>query len=123
MHSITINFEYKPKLHFSYGATSCYFLHDESFKKIIDASGLDICLSIAHIYETPTVEQIKSEKHVYGSLEAYLTLCLFLYKIYLQRFLNTNPLIERDTGSSRIDSTENLKNYKHHETVNYKMKH
>ena len=91
--------------------------------KIIDARDLDICLSIAHIYDTPTVEQIKSGKHVYGSLEAYLTLCLFLYKIYLQRFLDTNPLIERDIRSSRINSIENLKNYKHHETVNYKMKH
>ena len=41
--------------------------------KIIDARGLDICLSIARIYDTPTAEQIKSGKHVYGSLESYLT--------------------------------------------------
>ena len=33
MHLITMNWGYKPKFHFSYGGTSYYFLHDESFRK------------------------------------------------------------------------------------------
>ena len=91
--------------------------------KIIDASGLDMSLSIADIYGTTTVEQIKSGKHVYRSFEGYLTLYLSLYKIYLQKFIDTNPLIERDIRSGIINSIENLKNYKHYETANYKMNH
>ena len=58
--------------------------------KIIDASGLDMSLSIADIYSTTTVEQIKSGKHVYRSFEGYFTLYLSLYKIYLQKFIDTN---------------------------------
>ena len=46
-----------------------------------------------------------------------------LCKIYLQKFIDTNPLIERDLRSGIIKSIENLKNYKHHETDNYKMNH
>ena len=42
-------------------------------------------LSIADINGTATIEQIKSEKHVYRSFEGYLTLNLYLYKIYLQK--------------------------------------
>ena len=91
--------------------------------KIIDASGLDMSLSIADIYGTTTVEQIKSGKHVYRSFEGYLTLYLSLYKIYLQKFIDTNPLIVGDIRSGIINSIENLKNYKHHETANYKMNH
>ena len=53
----------------------------------------------------------------------YFTLYLSLYKIYLQKFIDLNPLIERDIRSSIINSIENLKNYKHHETANYKMGH
>ena len=91
--------------------------------KIIDASGLDMSLSIADIYGTTTVEQVKSGIDVYRSFEGYLTLYLSLYKIYLQKFIDTNPLIERDIRSGIINSIENLKNYKHHETANYKMNH
>ena len=90
--------------------------------KIIDAIGLDMSLSIADIYGTTTVEQIKSGKHVYRSFEGYLTLYLSLYKIYLQKFIHANPLTERDIWSGIINSIENLKNYKHRET-NYKMNH
>ena len=89
--------------------------------KIIDAIGLDMSLSIADIYGTTTVEQIKSGKHVYRSFEGYLTLYLSLYKIYLQKFVDTNPLIEGDIRSGIINSIENLKNYKHHKTANCKM--
>ena len=43
------------KFHFSYGG------------KIIHANGLDMSLSIADIYDTITVEQSSSGKHVYRS--------------------------------------------------------
>ena len=33
MHSVTMNWEYRPKFHFSYGGTSYCFLHYESFRK------------------------------------------------------------------------------------------
>ena len=56
--------------------------------KIIDASGLDMSPSIADIYGTATVEQIKSGKHVYRSFEGYLTLYLSLYKIFLQKIID-----------------------------------
>ena len=46
-----------------------------------------------------------------------------LCKIYLQKFIDTNPLIERDIWSGIINFIENLKNYKHHETTNYEMNH
>ena len=80
--------------------------------KIVDASGLDMSLSIADIYGTTTVEQIKSGKHVYRLFEGYFTLYLSLYKIYLQKFIDTNPLIKRDIRSGIINSGENLKNYR-----------
>ena len=89
--------------------------------KMIDASELDTRLSLADIYGTATVEQIKSRKHVYRLVEGYLTLNLFLYKMYLQKLIETIPVIERDIGSGVSSSRENLKSYKHHETVNYKM--
>ena len=44
-------------------------------------------------------------------------------KIYLQKFVDANPLIERDIRFGVINSIENLKNYKHHDTANYKMNH
>ena len=44
-------------------------------------------------------------------------------KIYLQKFIDANPLIERDIRFGVINSIENLKNYKHHDTANYKMNH
>ena len=75
--------------------------------KIIDASGLDMSLSIADIYSTTAVEQIKSGKQVYRSFEGYFTLYLSLYKIYLQKFIDTNPLIERDIRSGIINSIGN----------------
>ena len=56
--------------------------------KIIHASGLDMSLSIADIYGTITIEQINSGKHVYRSFEGYLTLYLFLYKIFLQKIID-----------------------------------
>ena len=65
--------------------------------KIIDASGLDMSHSIVGSYGTTTVEQIKPGKHFYRSFEGYLTLYLPLYKIYLQKFMDTNPLVERHT--------------------------
>ena len=89
--------------------------------KIIDANGSDTSLCIADIYGTTTVKQIKSGKHVYRLFESYLTLYLSLYKIYLQKFIDTNPLIGEDIWSGIINSIENLKTYKHHETANYKI--
>ena len=86
--------------------------------KIVDANGLDTSLYIADIYGTTTVKQIKSGKHVYRLFETYLTLYLFLYKVYLQRFIVTNPLIGEDIRSGIINFIENLKTYKHHETAN-----
>ena len=80
-------------------------------------------LTIADIYSTTTVKQIKSGKHVYRSFEGYLTLYLSLYKIYLQSFIDTNPLIETDIRCGIIKSIEKLKNYKHQEIANYKMNH
>ena len=44
-----------------------------------------------------------------------------MYKIYLQKFIDTNPLIEGDIRPGIINSIENLKNYKHHKTANCKM--
>ena len=70
-----------------------------------DASSLDMSLSIADIYGTTTVEQVKSGIDVYRSFEGYLTLYLSLYKIYLQKFIDTNPLIERDIRSGIITLT------------------
>ena len=111
------------KIIFRIGELHTVFCRMKVLGKIIDASGLDMSLSIADIYGNTTVEQIKSGKHVYRSFEGYLTLYLSLYKIYLQKFIDTNPLIERDIRPGIINSNENLKNYKHHETVNYKMNH
>ena len=58
---------------FRMGQLHAIFCTMKVLGKIIDARGLDICLSIVAIYDTTTVEQIKSGKHVYGSLESYLT--------------------------------------------------
>ena len=91
MHSITMNWEYRPKFHFLYEGTSYCFSHDESFRKKIHVNGLDMSLSIADIYGTITVEQINSGKHVYRSFEGYLILCLSLYKIFLQKFIDGLP--------------------------------
>ena len=60
-------------------------------RKIINASGLDMILSIADIYGTIAIEQINFGKQVYRSFEGYLT--FYLYKIFLEKFIDTNPLI------------------------------
>ena len=61
--------------------------------KIIDAAGLNTSLSIADIYGTTSVEQIKSGKHVYRSFKGYLTLYLSLCKVYLQNLIDTDPVM------------------------------
>ena len=60
MHSSTINWGYKSKLHFLYGGTSYCFCTMRVLGKIINANGLDMSLSIAGIYGTTAVEQINS---------------------------------------------------------------
>ena len=88
MHSIIMNWEYRPKFHFPYGGTSYCFCTMKVLGKIIHADGLDMSLSIADIYGTITVEQINSGKHVYRSFEGYLTLYLSLSKIFLPKFID-----------------------------------
>ena len=79
-----------PHFIFRMGELHTVFCTGKVLEKIIDASGLDMSLSIADIYGTTTVEQIKSEKHIYRLFEGYFTLYLSLYKIYLQKFIDTN---------------------------------
>ena len=67
MHSITINWEYKPKFHFRMGELCTVFCTMKVLGKIIHANGLDMSLSIADIYGTITVEQSNSRKHLYRS--------------------------------------------------------
>ena len=85
MHPITINWEYKPKFHFSYGELHIVFCTMRVLGKTIDARSLDMSLSKADIYGTITVEQINSGKHVYRSFSGNLTLYLSLYKYFLQK--------------------------------------
>ena len=113
-----------PHFIFRMGELHTVFCTMNVLGKVIDASGLDMSLSIADIYGTTTVEQIKSVKHVYRSFEGYFSLYLSLYKIYFTKlYRHKSTKREICIRSGIINSTENLKNYKHHETANYKMNH
>ena len=76
---------------FRMGELHTVFCTMKVLRKIIHASGLDMNLSIADIYGTIAIEKINFGKQVYRSFEGYLT--LYLYKIFLENFIDTNPLI------------------------------
>ena len=62
--------------------------------KFIDNSGLDEIFIESGIYGPQTLEQIKGGKHLKRSFEAYLTLCIALYELYLEKLASFYPEIE-----------------------------
>ena len=81
MHPITINWEYKPKFHFSYGELHIVFCTMKVLGKTIDARSLDMSLSKADIYGIIKVEQINSGKHDHFKA-TQLYICLYIKIFY-----------------------------------------
>ena len=81
---------------FRMGKLHTVFAMLHSIGKYIDSSGLDKAFIEAEIYGPATMEQIKSGKHMKRSFEAFMTLYLVLFEIYLQKLLDNNPEIEKD---------------------------
>lgn len=79
--------------------------------KYIDQSGLDEIFRVTGIYGPATLEQIKSGKHMKRSFEAFHTLYTALSNIYIQEFLSSHPLLEKELReglTEAITTVENL---------------
>ena len=70
-----------------------------------------------------TIEQIKGDKHVYRSFEAFLTLYLSLYKLYLQKLIEKNPLVERELREGFINAIVPLDDYRSQSKTSLKDNH
>ena len=78
------------KLHVGFAAL-------KTIRKFIDDSGLDNFIIESGIYGQATIEQIKSGKHMKRSIELYFTLYTALFQLHLEKVLEMNPEIEKDT--------------------------
>ena len=59
--------------------------------KYIDESGIDQSLVEADIYGPTTIQQIKERKHMKWGIDAYTTMYLALYKLYLAKLFEQYP--------------------------------
>ena len=84
---------------FRLGELHSEFAMLKSIGKYIDNSGLDQAFIEAEIYGNATIEQIKGGKHMKRSFEAFRTLYVTLFQLYIEELIKTNPIIEK--GSSR----------------------
>ena len=71
--------------------------------KYIDNSGLDQAFIEAEIYGNVTIEQINGGKHMKRAFEAFQTLYVTLFQMYIEELIKTNPIIEKDLRSGIID--------------------
>ena len=78
--------------------------------KYIDSSGLDEVFVEAEIYAPATVEQLKGGKHMKRSFEAFLTLYIALFQLYINQFLTENPEVQSDVRRSTTEAAVSLKN-------------
>ena len=58
--------------------------------KFNDNSGLGNCLIESGIYGPATMEKIKGGQHMKRSVEAYFTLYIALFRLYLEKVLEMN---------------------------------
>ena len=58
----------------------------------------------AEIYGPATVEQLKGGKHMKRSFEAFLTLYIALFQLYINQFLTENPEVQNDVRKSTTEA-------------------
>ena len=80
---------------FRMGELHAVFCALKTIGKVINGSCLDQSFVQAGIYGTTTFEQVKGGKHLDRCFELFLTLYLSLYKLYLQKLIEKDPLVER----------------------------
>ena len=93
---------------FRMGELHIVFAFLKCIGKFIGNSGLDEIFVESGIYGPQTLEQIKSGKHLKRSFEAYLTLYIALYELYLEkRQLKKRQLFRTSLNRSRTISRRN----------------
>ena len=88
---------------FRMGELHIVFSRLKAIGKYIDSSGLDEVFVEAEIYGPATVEQLKR------SFEAFLTLYIALFQLYINQFLTENPVVESDIRRSTTEAAVSLK--------------
>ena len=79
---------------FRMGELHVVFAFLKCIGKYIDNSRLDDIFIEAKIYGPSTMEKMKGGNHMKRSFEAYLTLYIALYQLYLETIIKTNSAIE-----------------------------
>ena len=87
----------------------------KSLGKYIDNSGLDQAFVEPKIYGPGTLDQIKEGKPMKRSLEAFHTLYTTLFNIYIQNFLESHPLLEKELREGIIHAVTTLQNLSHND--------
>ena len=68
-------------------------------------------LFLTGIYGTTTIAQIKDGKHMYRALEAHFSLYLALYKLYIDKLIDSHQTIEKDLNEGVINAITSLSDY------------
>ena len=97
---------------FRMGELHIVFASLKCIGKFIDNSGLDEIFAESGIYGPQTLEQIKGGKHLKRSFEAYLTLYIALYELYLEKLASFYPEIEnlRNASNQIAEKISNSRN-------------
>ena len=97
---------------FRMGELHIVFASLKCIGKFIDNSGLDEIFVESGIYGPQTLEQIKGGKHLKRSFEAYLTLYIALYELYLEKLASFYPEIEnlRNASNQIAEKISNSRN-------------
>ena len=67
--------------------------------------------------------QIKEGKHVYRALEAHTTLYLALYQLYIEKFLEVNPTIEKELREGVVNAITDVSKYQKEAEARLKENH
>ena len=97
---------------FRMGELHIVFAFLKCIGKFIDNSRLDERFVESGIYGPQTLEQIKGGKHMKRSFEAYLTLFIALYELYLEKLASFYPEIEnlRNASNQIAEKISNSRN-------------
>ena len=71
----------------------------------------NVFLFLTGIYGPTTIAQIKDGKHMHRVLEAHFSLYLALYKLYIDRLIDSHQTIEKDLNEGVINAITSLSDY------------
>ena len=103
---------------FRVGELHTVFASLKATGKYIDESGIDQSLIEADIYGPTTIQQIKEGKHMKRGIDAYTTVYLALYKLYLAKLFEQYPeefeLSVKDAISSQCNLLQSRSEIENH---------